>query len=58
LRAVFVVASEIPESCRVRMDLTGGCADLVYAVEQDDMDVTLWRARFIDGRICSEQGRE
>lgn len=59
LREVFVVvASDIPESCRVRMDLTGTGADLVYTVEHEAMDETLWRARFIECRRFSEPDRE
>jgi len=37
------------------MDLTGAEADLVYKVEQEAMDVTLWRARVIEGRICPDE---
>jgi hypothetical protein len=59
LRDVFVVvAREIPESCRVRIDLTGAEVDFVYTVEEEAMDETLWRARCIGGRKYSERYRE
>ena len=44
-RADFVVvAMEMPESCRVRIDLIGG-AERVCTVEQEPMEDTLCRAR-------------